>query len=245
MPPAATAAATGWKRFWISQCRGCFIRSRGIVVVACTVIGRKHFCNSCQVIIDWFLGRDLLPVTVHQNTRMTVGEMIKLNNSETVEAIFHSIVYFLCSDLHRLMSWRMEFKVFNCFPSRICLVSFDASSRSYMRSCNGVGRQHTNCTSLGGKCFAFKILPLFRMNSFTMVDSSFWRMPAAFTSALDASGSRAANIGRSYLFVYTNSRRQNWNYLTIKKWMVAANTYLFLKASRLPSMLGLQKLTIL
>ena len=43
------------------------------------------------------------------------------------------------------------------------------------------------------------MFPLFKMNSLTMVDSSFWSRVASLISPLVACGSRERSIGLSYL----------------------------------------------
>lgn len=52
---------------------------------------------------------------------------------------------------------------------------------------------------MGGRCCALRMLPLLRMNSLTTVDSSFCRREASAVCLGEASGSRAARMGRSYL----------------------------------------------
>jgi hypothetical protein len=52
---------------------------------------------------------------------------------------------------------------------------------------------------LGGRCCAFRMLPLLRINSFTTVESSFCSRAASAVCLGEASGSRAARMGRSYL----------------------------------------------
>ena len=46
--------------------------------------------------------------------------------------------------LHRLMSCLIEFKVFVCLPSLMCLSSLPLRMASYSWHCRAVSRQHTN-----------------------------------------------------------------------------------------------------